>query len=275
LQDGVLRLWDVPTGEPLTPAMRLGTFIHDACLSPDGKHLALAGRDGKAQLWTLPRRDSRSAGKLRHLANLLAAQDIELRTETLVGLKRDELVRLYEAAREQLPEEFAIRDEEVANWHLAQATDCEKVGRWQAVLFHLDAVLRKSPERFDLLARRASARLKLGQTGKALKDLATLIDKQPAESRHWERRGRVHFEAENWHDALTDFQAAAERDPGNGSLWMRVSLLQGKLGETGAARDAFRKGFLGLSPRSPGKVRPSKTVEALAGRFAALPPQAG
>jgi WD40 repeat protein/tetratricopeptide (TPR) repeat protein/tRNA A-37 threonylcarbamoyl transferase component Bud32 len=247
LQDGVLRVWDVPTGEPLTPVIRLGAFIHDACLSPNGKHLALAGRDGKAQLWNLPQRDSRPVKKLRRLATLLAAQDIEPETETLLALDRGQLVRLYSEVREQLPEEFTVRKEEVIDWHLAQATDCEKARRWTAVLFHLDIVLRMSPERLDLLARRASARLKLGQTGEALKDLDTLITKQPQDARHWERRGRVHFEAKNWHEALTDFEAAAERDPVNGSLWMRVSLLHGRLGQTGAARDAYRKGIdLGL-----------------------------
>lgn len=50
-QDGIARIWDAATGQPLTPEMRHEKAIRHAAFSPDGSKAATASEDGTARIW--------------------------------------------------------------------------------------------------------------------------------------------------------------------------------------------------------------------------------
>jgi WD40 repeat protein/tetratricopeptide (TPR) repeat protein len=247
LHDGALQVWDTHTGEPLTPATPLGAYIHDAQFSPDGKMLAVAARDGKVHLWSLPVCEPRSVADLEMLARLLSARQIDTRTKSMTSPSPTEEAELLAEVRRRLPAELTVPPAERHRWHQEQADTCERAGRWRAVLFHLPVLIKEDANPIDLLTRRAMAQLALGETDAAVKELSRLILRQPQEVRHLELRARAEMVARHWRQALADIDALLERERGDGSLWMRASLLQLQLGNESAAREAYRLGLdLGL-----------------------------
>ncbi len=58
-EDGVIQVWDLATGRPTGPALRLDEPALDGAFSLDGRSLTVVGRDGKVYLWNLNTGDSR------------------------------------------------------------------------------------------------------------------------------------------------------------------------------------------------------------------------
>jgi WD40 repeat protein/serine/threonine protein kinase len=52
-RSGIVRVWDVATGKALTPPLQHKDVVWYAALSPDGRRLITAGREGAARIWDM------------------------------------------------------------------------------------------------------------------------------------------------------------------------------------------------------------------------------
>ena len=51
--DGTARVWDLETGEPVTPSLRHGGWVESVSFSPDGRYLLTTSDDATAKIWDL------------------------------------------------------------------------------------------------------------------------------------------------------------------------------------------------------------------------------
>ena len=50
-RDGMARVWDAATGQPITPPLRHASWLYAAVFSPDGRRVVTASDDHTARVW--------------------------------------------------------------------------------------------------------------------------------------------------------------------------------------------------------------------------------
>jgi hypothetical protein len=139
---GGWRVWEVASGEPVTPVLGGGLGEVFGCqgdsLAPGGR-VVLAGSSVAPQLWPLAP-DQRPLEAVTREVQLLAARELDV-SGSMVPLAPNRLSNLWHAVREAYPTALAIAANQPAWWHLHQAGQSERAGQWFAAEFHLRRLL--------------------------------------------------------------------------------------------------------------------------------------
>jgi Flp pilus assembly protein TadD len=217
-QDGVCRLWDVASGQPLGGAHHMGRVLSVA-FRPDGKMLACGGEAPGKGLGLL-----QFPGQL-HLRPVPAPlpgtpTQIALWTRVQTGfqLDSDQAVRrldpaAWRAAREALtgPELLAVDDADA--WHRREADECELTGQWFSALWHLDRLLQREPQQAQLLERAGQAHTALGHWQRAVDLLGKAIDRGVDGWQARRQRGLAYAQLGDAVRAEADLRAAVRLRP--------------------------------------------------------------
>jgi WD40 repeat protein len=85
--DGTARIWDVETGEALTPPLRHPVEVRSAVFRPNGRDVVTACADGRARIWSFPKPDF-GFDRFTLEAEVLSANHLD-ETDGLIPLGRD------------------------------------------------------------------------------------------------------------------------------------------------------------------------------------------
>ncbi|MBI3407933.1 MAG: protein kinase [Planctomycetes bacterium] len=163
-----IRVWEVASGFPVAPTLGHPGKVKSAALSSDGRFL-LTACDRAARVWALTA-DGRSAADWLRLAQFLSCSRIHPQAGLPVLPGLNEPLTAWEELRRKSPKDFQITEGDVTTWHAEAARACEKIGKWQAALFHLEILATRHPQRPELHDRKGRARAEMGLWTEAAAD---------------------------------------------------------------------------------------------------------
>ena len=82
-------------------------------------------------------------------------------------LTSDELARAWDELRTKFPGDFTTPPQDEAAWEAEAARACERVGQWDAALFHLERMIAREPGRPDLHERKGNTCAERGRWAEA------------------------------------------------------------------------------------------------------------
>ena len=142
---GEARVWDVATGDAVSPVMWHGNRVVALEFSTDGRSLLTASRgDNAARIWSI----APSSQPRNELGRLVA------RT---AGSQVDATGSLRPAPTERdvtNPDAVAAGPTEILGWHEFEAVDALSERRWAAAVPHLDFLVKAAPHDYAMPARR-------------------------------------------------------------------------------------------------------------------------
>src|SRR5262249_51753247 len=179
--DHDVRVWDVSTGEPISPSFKQGGLL-DAAFAPDDISVVAVGQDGASRWWELPD-ETRPVEELRKLAQLLSGQRFGSDGDKPQGLSpcsAQFLTGIWESLRSKYPEGFfRCSPEMLMSWHRQAAHDAENTRQWKLARLHLDALLASDPGHGELHRRRGYAYSEMSQWKEAIVDYTQALATKP------------------------------------------------------------------------------------------------
>ena len=128
------RIWEVATGQYVSPVLQHEGVVLSVAFSPDGRTLLISNRDGTSRLWDLVP-DNRPVTDLVLFAQLMSGFRLD-QFGTLERIPATEQLRILEELRTKYPSEFRITPEQTRAWHLREAKKWWRMGSPDAALFH-------------------------------------------------------------------------------------------------------------------------------------------
>src|SRR5439155_7657425 len=202
-EDFTALVWDMRTGEPVSPRLLNADQVLAVAFSADGLRVATAAADGTARVWdavtgeplTPPLNHPnvlRFAGFSSYGIELVTANstgriwcwdlhpeprsidDLRMLSQLLTGFQRtssklpgpgteEGRQRVWERLRRAHPDDVAVSEEEVLAWHSRCAQFSQKQRHWAAAVFHLNPLLQSSPQDAALLEQLKQARKSLSE----------------------------------------------------------------------------------------------------------------
>lgn len=141
--DRTARLWDVASGEYLTPPLPHDGHVAAVSFTATGKELVTADQQGLTWSWPL-KEDLRPVEDLELLAGLLNGFS-NLPSRQNEAEQRKDAQAQWRYLQSKYPQDFKVSEEEIVQWHLARARHGLDSGRLEAVEFHLRKVLEIKP----------------------------------------------------------------------------------------------------------------------------------
>jgi WD40 repeat protein/tetratricopeptide (TPR) repeat protein len=155
--DGTARLWDVTTQKPVGPQVRHDAPVQAVAFTPDARAYLTCGAEGAPR--THPAPEPQPDADLERLRLRLEVRTGLTMTDggfiTELGLQDWRLRRDKLIAVEGSPESAYAGSTDERAWHEACAHDAEGDGEVCAALWHLDRLVKSSPDDWHLYARRA------------------------------------------------------------------------------------------------------------------------
>ncbi|MGP0065188.1 MAG: hypothetical protein ACLQGP_16510 [Isosphaeraceae bacterium] len=252
--DGLARVWDLTYGEPMMsplcwrPELNPGTSRgYDGWRIP--QHSGI-GRQLEIFVVELKPDDRVTTSSLGDLAEVLSSHVLDdqggLSTPSAPGI-----AEIHRELAEKYPWRFRPSDQEVIRWHERQAHESELYGRWEAVVAHIDPLIEKRPDGWDLLVRRARALARRGLFDRARKDLRLARPLAEGPIRKWlEHQADAEFVAKDWPMASFDLGEIIDLFGGQLDLFLRQGRAFGEMSKWSEAASAFGKAatFHGAPP---------------------------
>lgn len=219
--DGIGRIWDAKTAEPLTKPMKHTRRIVTVKWSRDGRRLLTKQNNGVTRVWDVAsgqlvvpkiRRSAWTGDAELHpvtgdvvtldnnrqicttslnitlddyeiaaLSKIVSGQNIDS-TSGLVRSNPVELRDAWERMRKSKPDYFEVSDEQRWNWLLRQSAMAVQAEQWEAARGLLDQLVEKSPNDILFRQRRANCFAHLQQWPAAIADLAHAAQQTTANS---------------------------------------------------------------------------------------------
>ena len=120
----------------------------------------------------------------------------------------------------------------------------EKLGR---ALVHLNALIEVEKDNARGILLRAGVFERSGQFDLLKKDVATILDREPANPDAWELLGRSHYREKRYQQSLEAFQKALELNPEFAEVYLQLAQIQMLLDQGEAAVQSYQT-FLGKYP---------------------------
>jgi WD40 repeat protein/tetratricopeptide (TPR) repeat protein len=235
-----VRLWDVRTGEPIVPPLPYASRavpLNELAFSKAGE---LITQTGPGTRWVRKlETDSRSDTDLAELAMVLSDREATASGQ-LVPVEATAFDAAWQQVRGKYRDEFAVPRGRLVAWARRGAAECEARELWGGLLRHLDVLLEAGAQP-DLLARRARARLRMGQYEGALADYTKALEKDAGPGEWLAGRGAAAAALGQWERAVADYTAALKSDDRNGDLWRRLGQAEAERGRWKEAAAALTK----------------------------------
>ena len=153
--DGTAVVWDVFTGQALTPPLKHAAAVTFLGFSGDGRRLVTASHDRTARIWNLPAEERPPAG-LAAWAQVVSGQRID-QTGAAVPLDPTSWRTALSKLRSKYPTDLGLAEEQTLSWHRVEAGQAETQGQWSAAAFHLARLAAALPKDKALRNRHSSA----------------------------------------------------------------------------------------------------------------------
>jgi WD40 repeat protein/serine/threonine protein kinase len=182
--DSAVCVWDAETGMPVTPPLLHEDKVRHAEFSPDARKILTVSNRGNVRLWDFAS-EARPVADIVQISELLSGRRLDAAgnlvsidaprtyqakptaSNVLDTLKNqlappwsgrsNERWRLWKSLRVRYPTEFTLIHDESLHWHEVSAAQCESDADWFAARFHLDRLIRITPDDESLRQRRARA----------------------------------------------------------------------------------------------------------------------
>jgi tetratricopeptide (TPR) repeat protein len=263
-EDASARVWDVATGEPLTPPLRHGLAVLHVAFSPDGRWVVTASADSTARVWDaatgqplmLPWRhdgivtcaafspDGRRVvtasddAKVRvwdlypdradvtDMALLASVLSGQHVSPTAGALPSPLTPERYHDLRQRAPGAIAPAPaEQVHAWRRYEAEASARTEDWYAVVFHLDHAILARPDEGDLYRQRGFAHAHLGHEIQSDCDYARADARQAVDRQAWDRRAKLYARRGQYARAANDFaRGIAVKTWSHDNAWGHLAL---------------------------------------------------
>jgi WD40 repeat protein len=131
---GIVRPWDVATGEPIGPPLR-SYNLSRAAFHPDADRVLTWDPDGERQ-WDLSP-DGRPVQDLVSLAEVLSGQRVDA-GPGLTPVDEETVEVSWANLQAKYPQDFASSPLDAVAWHSWQVRACHDEGEWEAYIWHAD-----------------------------------------------------------------------------------------------------------------------------------------
>jgi WD40 repeat protein/tetratricopeptide (TPR) repeat protein len=235
-----VRLWDARSGEAVVPPLPFASGaapLSELAFSKTGE---LITQTGPGTRWVRKlAADSRSDADLADLALVFSGRE-ESASGQLVPVEAAAYDAAWQRVHGKHPAEFVAPPARLLAWAQRGAAECESRDLWGGLLRHLDVLLEETPQP-GLLARRARARLRMGQHEGALADYTKALEKDPGQGEWLAGRGAAATALRRWDRAVADYTEALKSDERSGDLWRRLGQAEAERGRWKEAAAALTK----------------------------------
>lgn len=174
--DGTARIWDVATGAELRVLRGHTAAVNQVCFSHSDRRIASSSSDWMIKLWDVESGEQALTLRANNIASGLAFSP----DGAILVTARSANLRFWSSEPQPLaPRSTRTFDSANLAWHEREAKQCETDKQYFAAAFHLGG----------------------------------LIQRQPAISNHYRRRGHAWAELGDWDKALADYTKANELNP--------------------------------------------------------------
>jgi WD40 repeat protein len=149
--DRTARIWDAQSGAPLTPPLSHPHSLSDAFFDGESSRVICVDSYTNTFVWSLPQ-ETRTVAQLEMLSGLLNGTPVKDGTIS----SGSPIPLFWMKLRESNPAECVTSRSEAIAWHFAQAARCEADSNLDALHFHLNWILRYSPNDESAIARLAT-----------------------------------------------------------------------------------------------------------------------
>jgi WD40 repeat protein/serine/threonine protein kinase len=219
--EGDARFWDVATGRPLGPPLHQESPPRPAwseseirliAFAPDGRTAVTGTAAGHVRCWPAP--PGPLEGSAERVALWVATlTDRSLDAAGVVGPQKPED---WQENKDRLAALGGppVAPEDVLAWHRREAEACLRDHFFFGACWHLDRLLAAEPAQGRHYHRRGRARAALGQQERAVADYSQAIALGVGGYEVWQDRARAYVAGGRWDRAAPDYRKAAELGAG-------------------------------------------------------------
>lgn len=211
--DRTARVWEVDTGDPVTPPLRNPVTVYQVFFGPQSRQLGVLSQSSSIEVWRLtPER--RPIADLEAFAELLSGRQITPR-RSFEELDPATLMKVFRRLTRDYPEDFQTTSMQRTLWHWREASLALSEPNYSVPAGQL-LDTRADPSRWRWRARLESERM---DWTNALESYSKALELDPNNPHLWRERGNVREQLGQQDKALEDFSRAIQLAPDDANVW--------------------------------------------------------